>query len=122
MKKQGIALLLILIIGLSPVLNAFAECPPPNHFTNGPAATLMDAANDPAMAPMPDGRERTGAPRLIHCQPGSACTLHLCGSVGLIDAFHFTPAFLSHQPPPFRAAILKSRTLAPEPEPPIHAL
>jgi hypothetical protein len=122
MTRKGIALLLILFIGFSPVASAFADCPESSHSESGHASFASAAAEDSAMMLMADDRleaDGHGGRENVGCHTGSVCVFHLCGGLGLPGSIRVTASFSSNTYPPSIRANFDSRTFAPELEPPI---
>jgi len=125
MARKSIALLLILFIGLSPVMSAFADCLESNHANGAQTSSFSGAAKDPATmlvtvhdqdADGHGGHENAG------CHTDSSCVFHLCGGLGLIGSIRFAASFLSNQHILSIPASFTGRTFAPELEPPIRIL
>ncbi len=125
MARKNIALLLILFIGLSPVMSAFADCLESSHSKSGRATSASVTADDPAMMLVVDREQETdghGDHGNVSCHTGSTCVFHLCGGLGLTGAIRFTPSLLSNQHSLSFRANLNGRAFVPELEPPIRIL
>ena len=125
MVRKGIALLLILFIGLSPVMSAFAYCQGLDDSKNAHPSSPSVPAVDLAVMPVTHDRQEAdghGNHSNVSCHAGATCAFHLCGGLGLTGSISFTALLLSNQHPPSIQASLNGRTFAPELEPPIRIL
>jgi len=125
MARKSIALLLILFIGLSPVMGAFADCLESNHTNGAQTSSSSGTAKEPAtmlMTAHDQNANGHGGHENAGCHTDSSCVFHLCGGMGLIGSLRFTASLLSNQPIPALRASYNGRTFAPELEPPIRIL
>lgn len=125
MAKKSIALLLILFMGISPMVSAFAYCPDfgnteIDHSSSVSIAMDVDVHNPMAHDMSTDDGQNSHPG--MDCHSSGSCVFHLCGGCGVTPSAYFISSFpsISHVLP---ANIgVKNVTLPPELKPPIHIL
>lgn len=125
MANKSIALLLILFMGISPVVSAFAYCPDfgnreIDHSSSVSVAIDVDIDNPMAhdMTAIEGQENHPG----MDCHSSGSCVFHLCGGCGLTASTYFFSAFPSNSQALPADIGVYDVTLAPEIKPPIHIL
>ncbi len=90
MKKQGIPILLILIMLITPIASAFDHCAGmdmSSHFSETQSFSVALSADDTIPLDhqkMPKGSQNSQTD--IDCHTSGSCTIHICGGYGITSS------------------------------------
>lgn len=124
--KKGVAILLIFVMGLSPVGGALATCSQIGTFLVDDGISVSGSIQDNAIESVQKlikTKKHHDSKSTIDCDLKGYCVAHLCGNYGLITYTHFF--FFPHSASSrvfFLSMNIKEWIVSPESRPPIATL